>query len=716
MHQPIEHLRTDVTSVVVDVSAGIPVILHWGAPLSDVPDQWQGGIRTYGTMDVVAPISLVPMHGDGFPGRPGLQVHRRGGRHWSPRFRAAGHEVTRTAGGVALVSRAVDDVSESEIACRLHLSDDGVLTASADFRNDSDSPVMLNAFTVTLPVAGQATDLAVFAGRWTRELQLQRFRWPHGAWTSENRIGRTSHEHPPYLFAMESTAGEWCGEVWGVHAAWSGNHSMFAELMPDGRRYVQSGELFHPGEMCVYAGETLSAVDVIGVYSAAGMNGASRSLHREARRRLPANVRRVRPVHLNTWEAVYFAHDEERLRHLADVAATVGVERFVLDDGWFGGRRNDRTGLGDWSVSPDVYPNGLAPLVTHVRELGMEFGIWVEPEMANPDSDLLRAHPEWAATTDGYEPVMGRRQHVVDLTNPAAFDHVLTALDRLLAGHDISYVKWDMNRWHVQASGADGTASTHAQTKALYAMLDELRRRHPAVEFESCASGGGRIDHEILRRAERVWTSDSNDAIERQLIQRGASMIIPAEVMGSHVGPSRSHTTGRRLSMAFRGVTAMFGHMGIEADVTAMSEDELADLAHVVAVHKRFRSLVHSGDAVRFETFDLTGGVALSHGVIATDASEAIVAYVQLATAQAPVPPAWRIAGLDPRREYSVNMIPLTRAAVPVPGTAVDQPAWLTDSLAGRAQRVSGAFLRDVGLVPPVMWPESAVLVHLSGS
>ncbi|MFZ9563559.1 MAG: alpha-galactosidase [Ilumatobacteraceae bacterium] len=716
MHQRIEHLRAESMSVVVDVSGGIPVILHWGAALDHVPSSWQEGIRTYGTMDVVAPISMVPMNGDGFPGRPGLQVHRRGGRHWSPRFRAAGHAVTHGENCSMLESRAIDEVSESEIVCRLRLEDDGVLTASAEFRNNSDSPVMLNAFTITLPIAGQATELAVFAGRWSRELQLQRFSWPYGAWTSENRVGRTSHEHPPYLFALETAANEWSGQAWGIHAAWSGNHSMFAEWMPDGRRYVQAGELFHPGEMCVYSGESLSAVDVVGVYSDLGLNGVSRGFHREARRRLPHNVSRPRPVHLNTWEAVYFAHDEARLRSLADVAASVGVERFVLDDGWFGGRRNDRTGLGDWTVSREVYPDGLAPLVSHVRELGMEFGIWVEPEMANPDSDMLRAHPEWALITDGYEPVMGRRQHVIDLTNIDAFEHVLGALDDLLAEHDISYVKWDMNRWHVQGSRLDGTAATHAQTVAVYAMLDELRRRHPLVEFESCASGGGRIDHEILRRTERVWTSDCNDALERQYIQRGASMIIPAEVMGSHIGPARAHTTGRRLSMAMRGVTAMFGHMGVEADVTAMGDDELSDLRHVIGVHKRFRSLIHTGESVRFETFDLTSGAALSHGVIATDRSEAILAYVQLASVQAPVAPAWRIPGLDPERDYVVRMVPLTREAVPVPGTAVDQPAWLRASLADEPQSMSGAFLRDVGLVPPVMWPESAVLVHLSGS
>ena len=712
MHPRLEHLRSETVSVVVDVSGGVPVVLHWGGALDEVPDEWPTGLRTYGTMDVMAPISIVPMHGDGFPGRPGLQVHRRGGRHWSPRYRLDSHETRRTSDSTLLSVRGVDPVSESVIESSIELRDDGVLSVRADFRNESDAPVMLNSFTLTLPIDRHATELGVFEGRWARELQLQRFPWPYGAWTSENRVGRTSHEHPPYLFVMETGVGEWEGRAWGVHAAWSGNHVMFAELLPDGRRYVQAGELFHPGEMCVYSGETLSAVELIGVYSGAGLNGVSRGFHSEARRRLPANSRRTRPVHLNTWEAVYFDHDEGRLRDLASTAASVGVERFVLDDGWFGRRRDDRTGLGDWTVATDVYPAGLGPLIEHVRGLGMEFGIWVEPEMANPDSDVMRAHPEWAMVSAGYEPVMGRRQHVLDLTNPAAFAHVLKALDALLRDHRISYVKWDMNRWHVQGSGSEGTAATHAQTRSVYRLLDELRSRHPAVEFESCASGGGRIDHEILRRVERVWTSDCNDALERQLIQRGASMIVPAEVMGSHIGPERSHTTGRRHTMAFRGATAMFGHLGVEADVTRMSEDELVELAHVIAVHKRFRSLIHSGDTVRFDT-DVS---AVAHGVIARDRSEALVSFAQMALRTALAPEPLRVRGLDPAATYTVEMIPLTRAPVPVPGTAVDRPRWVTDSLAGRPQRLSGAFLRDVGLVPPVMWPESAVVVHLRRS
>jgi alpha-galactosidase len=231
----------------------------------------------------------------------------------------------------------------------------------------------------------------------------------------------------------------------------------------------------------------------------------------------------------------------------------------------------------------EVYPDGLAPLIDHVTGLGMEFGIWVEPEMVNPDSELYRSHPDWVLATDGYEPVLGRNQLVLDLARREAFAHVLGQLDALLADHDISYVKWDMNRDHVQGAGATGSAGTRAQTLAVYALLDELRSRHPAVEFESCASGGGRIDLEILRRAERVWTSDCNDALERQTIQRGASMLIPPEVMGAHIGPRRAHTTGRRHTLAFRAATALFGHLGVEWNVMRLDTDERAELAAAIA-------------------------------------------------------------------------------------------------------------------------------------
>jgi alpha-galactosidase len=405
-------------------------------------------------------------------------------------------------------------------------------------------------------------------------------------------------------------------------------------------------------------------------------------------------------VLLNTWEAVYFQHDTAHLQQLASAAAEVGIERFVLDDGWFGSRRDDTRGLGDWVVSPEVYPNGLAPLIEHVRALGMEFGIWVEPEMVNPDSDLYRAHPEWALTTDGYEPVLARNQLVLDLAQEGVYQHVLGQLDALLRDHDVAYVKWDMNRNHVHGSGADDKAGTRAQTVAYYRLLDELRSRHPNVEIESCASGGARIDHEVLQRTERVWTSDCNDALERQTIQWGASMFITPEVMGAHIGPTRSHTTGRVHSLAFRAISALFGHLGVEWNVLSLTDTERAQLADVIELHRRFRPLLHGGDTVRFDPVH-NGQTAASHahGVYATDRSEALVAHVQLTAGMSLLPPALRLPGLDADRRYRVEQ-------VPVPGSNV---VWAQSGI-----ELTGAQLARHGVQLPRQHPESGILLHLT--
>ena len=268
--------------------------------------------------------------------------------------------------------------------------------------------------------------------------------------------------------------------------------------------------------------------------------------------------------------------------------------------------------------------------------------------------------------------------------------------------YDIAYVKWDMNRDHVQGSGSTGAPGTHRQTLALYAMLDELRRRHPGVEFESCASGGGRIDHEILRRVERVWTSDCNDALERQTIQRGASMLIPPEVMGAHIGPARAHTTGRVHTLAFRAATALFGHLGVEWNVARLDDDRRAQLAEAIAVHKRFRSLLHSGDVVRFDAED----PYCAHGVYAADRSEGLVSFAQLSTAPSLTPPALRLPGLDPDAGYRIEHVALPDERW---GMALTQPVWLAHGI-----ELTGRQLAAHGIRPPVMHPESAVLFSLT--
>lgn len=702
------HLQGESTSVVVDVSSGVPVIEHWGRRLTSI-DGWSPSRPVpHGGLDSVTPLSCVPA--EGFLGRPGLAGHRRGGRHWSPRPRYVEHRVVEGR-EVEVIAR--DDVAELEITTRLALVDE-VLSISVSLTNIGDGPYMLDALTVTVPMPDRGTRLGTYSGRWGAEYGWHHVEWPMGAWTVENRTGRTSHEHPPYVWVTSAEADEWSGDVWGLHLAWSGNHVSYAERLVDGRRYVQLGELFHPGEMCVYPDETYTTPTVIGVHSDHGFTPASWGFHREARRRFPRPPS-TRKVHVNTWEAVYFDHEIDRLKSLADAAADVGAERFVLDDGWFGGRRHDRAGLGDWTVSREVYPDGLAPLIDHVHALGMDFGIWVEPEMVNPDSELLRAHPEWSLTTAGYEPALGRHQLVLDLTRPDAFDHVLSRLDALLAEHRIAYVKWDMNRWVVQGSGADGKAATHDQTIAVLRLVDELRRRHPEVEFESCASGGGRIDHEILRRVERFWTSDNNDALERAVIHHRATMLMPPEVLGSHVGPSPAHNTGRRLPMALRAAVAAFGHMGIEADVTRLDERDRAVLRHGVAFHKTWRDFVHRGRFVRFDR----SADAVCFGALSDDRSELLVCHVQIDTPSPADTASWRFPGLDPTRAYRVRVVPLVPDATTAgssDGAARRQPDWWNAADSDDPPIVSGDVLGVVGLAAPALPPQRAVVLHLSGS
>lgn len=699
-------LRRDDVEVVVETATGAPTIVHWGAPLGDDADldaltASLAPPLVPGALDVVAPLSVVPEHGAGFPGRPGLDGRRGGGRAWSPRFETLTHTTVPSLSGETLVVDALDEVAGLALTTNITLAD--ALRVSVTVENTGDRRYSLDRLTPSLPVPEHAAELLTFTGRWGREFEPVRRDWTTGSFATEARGGRTSHGHPPLLFAGDVGFTEWNGEVWGVHVGWSGNHQLLAEALPDGRRHVQGGELLHPGEIVLEPGETYTSPDLIGVYSGSGLTAASWGFHRSVRAQR-SHPTAPRPVTLNTWEAVYFDHDLDTLRALATKAAELGVERFVLDDGWFGSRRDDTSGLGDWFVSPDVYPDGLTPLIDHVTGHGMQFGIWVEPEMVNPDSDLYRAHPEWALATEGYEPVRGRKQLVLDLGRPDAFDHVLGRLDVLLADHDISFVKWDMNRDLVQASGADGAAGAHAQMVAVYRMIDELRLRHPDVEFESCASGGGRVDHEILRRVERVWTSDCNDALDRQRIQRGASMFVPPEVMGAHIGPTRSHTTSRMHSLAFRGATALFGHLGIEWDIRELSDADRERLQTLIAVYKEFRELLHTGDAVRFET----DPAFCAHGVYAADRSQALVSFARLDSSTSLSSPPLRLPGLDSEAAYRLSHL---RLPGEVRGPAMVQPAWMDrpDGLI-----VTGAQLAAHGVRPPTLHPESAVLFTMS--
>jgi alpha-galactosidase len=405
-----------------------------------------------------------------------------------------------------------------------------------------------------------------------------------------------------------------------------------------------------------------------------------------------------RPVNFNTWEAVYFRHDLDELKALANLAAEIGAERFVLDDGWFRGRRDDTAGLGDWTPDAAKYPHGLTPLIEHVRALGLAFGLWVEPEMANADSDLLRAHPDWTLGVAGRKQPLGRNQYVLDLTRPEVFENIFGQIDSLLAGNAISYLKWDMNR-DLTHPASSGRPAAHRQALAVYALVDRLRAAHPTVEIEDCSSGGGRADFAMLKRTERIWLSDCNDPIERQAMQRAFTTFFPPEVMGAHVAATADHTTGRRASMDFRALTALFGHMGVEADVRAFTDSERAALKRWISVYKTHRALIHTG---RLSRQPVSDPAALAF-MIAGE-TEALASYAQLQVRANVSPDPLRLKGLDPNASYRIVML-----APPASPIASD-PALVR----GETVQASGRMIARTGLPLPPLRPGSIALFHLT--
>ncbi|CAH8223211.1 putative Alpha-galactosidase [Vibrio aestuarianus] len=385
---------------------------------------------------------------------------------------------------------------------------------------------------------------------------------------------------------------------------------------------------------------------------------------------------------------------------MATAAKELGVERFIIDDGWFPARNHDSAGLGDWFVDKEKYPQGLHPVADHVTGLGMELGLWFEPEMVNPDSQLCRKHPDWVLATGHYERLTERQQYVLNLQNPACFKYLFNCIDALLAEYPISYIKWDHNRVLVQASH-NGLPGVHGQTRAVYRLIDQLRKAHPHVEIESCSSGGARIDMEVLKRTHRFWTSDTNDPVERQTIQQGFSYFFPPELMGAHVGTHASHTSGRRNSIAFRASTALFGHMGMELDPLCLSDEQKCEVKMFFDLHKSYRDLLHRGDLFRLDYPDDT---SIAKVMVSKDKSTALVSMAQIQSRSYTLPVPLRLAGLDPDKTYRVQVVSNENDEY----TMKKQPAWCEHGV-----ELTGEVLMKVGLQLPVLWPESCLLVGI---
>jgi alpha-galactosidase len=698
-------LSSPTSSIIFDTSDNNLVIKHWGAYIASAGSGLQAATTpsiAHSGFDQPLAAGVLREHSRGFLGHPTISGHRDG-KAWSTYFSLTKVEHTNSS----LSAHFADATAHLKLELLYQLNEFGILKVGAKLTNTGDTSYNLEEFTYWLPLPDRAEEVMDFTGRWSHERHPQRNSIRYGLTSREIREGRSGHDYTIAQLALAGRAEFSHGEVWGLSMAWSGNSVHHVERLASGETSIGAGELLEPGEIILAAGASHEVPPIIANYSNEGFDGLSDNYYRwlRARPNHPTNIR-PRPLTLNVWEAIEFHHDVEKIKAIVDAAALVGVERFVLDDGWFNLRRHDRAGLGDWVVDKSVWPEGLAPIIKYINDKGMEFGLWFEGEMINPDSDLYRAHPEWILHEAGRTPPLARNQQVLDITHPGAYEHVLNQTDAILSEYNIAYIKWDHNRVLVDA-GHLGQAAIHNQTAAIYRLFAELKVRHPKLEIESCASGGGRIDLGVVDYVDRFWTSDNNDALERQTIQRWTGIAIPPELLGTHIGPRPGNQNRRTTEINFRAITALFGHAGIEWDITRATEHELEVIKSWVALYKRKRGLMHSGKAIRVDHPDQNSFI---YGVIAHDKSEALFAVAARDMSQSIFPAMARIPGLDPARIYRVRAI--EDAGV---GKTMQRgyPGWM---LTSEGITMSGSELATIGLRPPILAPENAILIEISAA
>ncbi len=544
---------------------------------------------------------------------------------------------------------------------------------------------------LSMPLPPSAAEAIGFGGRWAGEMTMERVALAGGFSRSSRAGSRTAHDAFPALVAGSAGFSAESGEVVGVHLGWWGNYELTVETTREsGHRVV-----FHldPAELAP-RGEGGFETPVLYVgWSDRGLNGL-RVVFQDGVRQLRARSGAATKgrVQLNTWEGIYFEHSEVRLKEMAGVAAAMGFERFVLDDGWFGRRDSDRRGLGDWTPRPEVYPQGLGPLVDHVHAQGLEFGLWLEPEMVNADSALFEAHPDWILGEP--DQPLGRNQYGLDLCNPACFAHLESTLGDILADERIASVKWDMNRDLPQAAGRPvASAATR--------LIESVRARRPGLEIEACASGGGRTDLGALAWCNRVWLSDAHDPDIRTPMMAAYSLFAPPEVMGCHIGPEVSHQTGRRWSMHARASMSVLASMGMELDPLGLSEEDARIVAEYVALHRHHRHWLHRGHMLALEHPD-PGLTAL--GVFSAARDRALLFLLQRTPRHQTVTGPLKIPHLHGDLIVSAPIVdPALHRGVR------SQPDWLGES----GMECPARFLAGHGLPLPIMAPSRGLLVEL---
>jgi len=541
-----------------------------------------------------------------------------------------------------------------------------VIVRGARIVNRGQTPVVLrSAMSASLDLPDSDWQLISLSGDWARERHVVRQGLRPGRQSVFSLRGASSHQHNPFVALARPTATEDTGEAIGLSLAYSGNFLAEAEVEPLGTARVRTGINPEGFSWLLEPGAEFATPEAVLVFSAAGLGELSHAYHDLFRERMARGSWRdkPRPIVINNWEATYFDFDEPKLLAIATAAKEMGIEMFVLDDGWFGHRDDDFSSLGDWKVNTTKLPDGIESIARKVEALGMRFGIWIEPEMVSRRSDLFAAHPEWAIGIPSRPRTESRNQYVLDMSRPEVVNHLFDVLSAVLGSAPISYVKWDMNRNITEPFSTALPAwrqgeFLHRYILGVYELYDRLTKAFPGILFESCAGGGGRFDPGMLAFAPQTWTSDNTDAIERIKIQWGTSLAYPLSSMAAHVSAVPNHQVGRITPLATRAAVAFFGVFGYELDPTKLSDEERSEVADQVAFYKKWRQLFQRGRFLRLRSPFEGGRDEAAWMTVADDMRSAVVGHYKILSRPNPGPQRLRLRGLDPNATYRVSTWP----------------------------------------------------------
>lgn len=532
------------------------------------------------------------------------------------------------------------------------------ITRSVKVVNEGIERILLNkVYSASVDLEHSDFDFISLHGGWAKERHIERTKLRHGYQSIDSKRGASSHQENPFFVLAGTNTTEEYGPAYGFNFVYSGNFAAGAEVdeLDATRAYI--GLNGYDFSWVLEAGESFQTPEAVLVYSGDGLGGMSRIYHRLYRTRLVRGKYRdeVRPILVNNWEATYFDFTEEKILKLAKEAAELGIELLVLDDGWFGKRDDDRSSLGDWYVNRRKLPSGIKGLAEKVEALGLKFGLWFEPEMVSPDSDLYRAHPDWCIHVPGRTRTECRNQLILDLSRPEVCDYLIETIGGVLDDAPISYVKWDMNR-HMSNPGSAGLPPerqkemSHRYMLGLYRVLEAIVSSHPEVLFESCSGGGGRFDPGFLYYMPQTWTSDDTDAVERLYIQYGTSMAYPASAMGAHVSAAPNHQVGRVTSLKMRGDVAMSGNFGYELDLNKFTEQEKEEVRVQIERYKELRTFVQTADMYRLAS-PFEGNTA-AWMFLSQDEKDVFAAYFRINAKANPGLSRMKFAALEPEAVY----------------------------------------------------------------